>query len=78
MHFSSFSCTEMKTNVQNISIEGLHDHVPAAMTGGRIKEYLSPKELNSFSFKMILLFLPPVMAAGHMIVQTLYCYSILN
>jgi len=32
--------------------------------GGRIKEYLSPKEFNSFSCKMILLFLPPVMAAG--------------
>ena len=45
-------------------IEGLHDHVPAAMTGGRIKEYLSSKELNSFSCKMILLFLPPDMAAG--------------
>jgi len=43
-------------------IEGLHDHVPADMTGGRIKEYLSPKELNSFS-KLILLFLPSVMAA---------------
>jgi hypothetical protein len=46
-----------------LDIEVLHDHVRAAMLDGRTTESLSPEELNSFSCKHILLFLPSNMAA---------------
>jgi hypothetical protein len=45
------------------AIEVLHDHVKATMLDSTTIESLFPEELNSFSCKNILLFLPSNMAA---------------
>jgi hypothetical protein len=49
--------------VYRYCIQVLHDHAKEAMLDGRTIECLSPEELNSFSCKNILLFLPSKMAA---------------